>query len=225
MFVRTHQLYYNRSHPCQEFSAQRKCALQIQRRSHNDTSRCWQHCTTQPQQGSLHCTAELLPQASINLARWDKRMFVYHEFLADTRCLTQQQSQHDQATAADLTSALKPDDSTRPAVRFQRDVIDRAFLDTGTGIDRVAGFQLAGLLRLKRSMTWPSESAITCATASARNRSSGILATLLGCAHVRCGRHACFLLRGHLRQGRALSGPSGGVSPPLQCVLRLHPPS
>ncbi len=96
------------------------------------------------------------------------------QFLADTRCSTQQQIQHDQATVADLTSPLMPDDSTRPAVRFQRDETDHTFLGTGTGIDRAAGSQLAGLLRLKLSMTWPSESAITCASAKSQKRSNGV---------------------------------------------------
>ena len=83
-----------------------------------------------------------------------------------------------QAVAVDLINPLTPDDSTRPAARLQMDVPNDCVLGAGTGIDRAAGSQPTGLLRLKRSMTWPSESAITCAPAGSGGMSSG---TLLPC--------------------------------------------
>jgi hypothetical protein len=72
------------------------------------------------------------------------------------------------AAAACFISPLRPDPNTRPETRFHRGVPPFAVLlcllgaGSGATIERWAESQAGGLLRLKRSMTCPSASAITC---------------------------------------------------------------
>ena len=75
-----------------------------------------------------------------------------------------------QAAAASLNNPLRPDPSINPDTRLHKELPRLAVLlcllaaGSRATIDSRAESQPGGLLRLKRSMTCPSASAITCVT-------------------------------------------------------------